>query len=35
MVKKHQALGCTPSEATGNTLIDGFKWLKIIKKATV
>lgn len=35
LVKKHQALGCTPSEATGNALIDGFKWLNIIKKATI
>ena len=34
LVKSHQALGCTPSEATGNTNIDGFRWLNIIKKAT-
>lgn len=35
LVKNHQALGCTPSEATGNTNINGFKWLNIIKKATI
>ncbi|MCK5261752.1 MAG: hypothetical protein KAJ44_06190 [Thermoplasmatales archaeon] len=34
LVKNHQALGCTPSEATGSTLVDGFRWLNIIKKAT-
>ena len=34
LVKSHQALGCTPSEATGNTDVDGFRWLNIIKKAT-
>ena len=35
LVKTHQALGCTPSEATGNTDINGFKWLEIIQKATI
>lgn len=34
LVKSHQALGCTPSEATGKTLVDGFRWHKIIKNAT-
>jgi len=35
LVRNHQALGCTPSEATGNLNIDGFRWLDIIKKATI
>jgi len=35
LVKNHQALGCTPSEATGNTNINGFRWLEIIKKTTM
>jgi len=35
LVKTHQALGCTPSEATGNTKINGFKWLDIIQKAII
>ena len=34
LVKNHQALGCTPSEAIGNTSIDGFRWLNIIKNST-
>ena len=34
LVKKHQAIGCTPTEATGNTNLNGFKWLNIIQKAT-
>ncbi len=35
LVKNHQALGCTPCEATGNPNIDGFRWLEILKKATI
>ncbi len=35
LVKKHQAIGCTPTEATGNTNLNGFKWLQIIKKASI
>ena len=35
LVKNHQALGCTPSEATGNMSVDGFRWLDIIQKATL
>ncbi len=35
LVKNHQALGCTPAEATGNLNIDGFRWLEIIKKSTI
>ena len=27
------ALGCTPSEATGNTNLNGFKWLQIIQNS--
>lgn len=34
LVKSHQALGCTPSEATGKTNLNGFKWLDIIQKST-
>lgn len=34
LVKNHQSLGCTPSEATGKTNLNSFKWLKIIEKAT-
>lgn len=34
LVKTHQSLGCTPSEATGNININGFKWFNIIQKAT-
>ena len=34
LVKNHQALCCTPCEATGILGIDGFRWLKIIEKAT-
>ena len=33
LVKNHQALGCTPSEATGNTNLNGFKWLQIIQNS--
>ena len=33
LVKNHQALGCTPSEATGSTLVDDFKWHNILKLA--
>lgn len=33
LVKTHQALGCTPNEATGKLGIDGFKWLSIINNA--
>jgi len=33
LVKTHQSLGCTPSEATGKLGIDGFRWLEIIKKS--
>jgi transposase-like protein len=33
MVKNHQTLGCTPSEATGNIGLDGFRWLNIIKNS--
>ena len=32
LVKSHQALGCTPSEATGKINLNGFRWLEIIKK---
>lgn len=35
LVKSHQALGCTPSEATGKLGIDRFRWLEIIKKAQI
>lgn len=35
LVKRHQALGCTPGEATGKIDLNGFRWLKIIKKATI
>jgi len=35
LVKSHQALGCTPSEATGKISINGFKWLNIIQKNTI
>ena len=35
LVKNHQALGCTPCEATGNIGVDGFRWLNIIQNATV
>jgi len=35
LVKNHQALGCTPCEATGKLSIDGFRWHEIIKKATI
>ena len=35
LVKSHQALGCTPSEATGNTSIDGFRWLNILKASAL
>lgn len=34
LVKSHQALGCTPSEATWNIDINGFRWHDIIQKAT-
>jgi len=34
LVKSHQALGCTPCEATGNTNIDGFRWFEVLKMAT-
>ncbi len=32
LVKSHQALGCTPSEATGKINLNGFRWLEIIKQ---
>jgi len=33
LVKNHQALGCTPCEATGKLGIDGFRWHNILKSA--
>jgi len=35
LVKNHQALGCTPSEATGKLGIDGFRWYNILKMAMI
>jgi len=35
LVRNHQALGMTPGEVAGLSKIDGFKWLEILKKASV
>lgn len=35
LIRDHQSLGITPGEAVGLPKIEGFRWLNVLKKATV